>query len=162
MRLERCCSFGPAAACKVVDTPGSGSTALTPEFPTIPSQCARRGSCAAAKSERHVKSPTLSALSKFQLWPPSQCPDHTPGYPRVPYIENSPAACALPWNTCVISKFGPHRRTEMAIPQADNDNHLRKKPVHRGKISPKGTTDPVRARPGHKMALRAIRIKARR
>jgi hypothetical protein len=50
----------------------------------------------------------------------------------------------------------------MAIPQADNDNHLRKKPAHRGKISPKGTTDPVRARPGHKMALRATRIKARR
>ena len=50
----------------------------------------------------------------------------------------------------------------MAIPQADNDNHLRKKPAHRGKISPKRTTDPVRARRRHKMALRATRIKARR
>lgn len=50
----------------------------------------------------------------------------------------------------------------MAIPQADNDNHLRKKPAHRGKISPKGAIHQVRARPRYKMALRATRIKARR
>lgn len=180
MRLERCCSFGPAAVCRLTaDTPGS--TTLEPNsmqyraytFPWGPLLQQSVNDRAARKVHRRHQAlcergegrrSCSGADAICALIVPATAPYHSaPITLSIRAFRTSKIASSLRValeHLCHI-EVRPHRKTEMAMTQAANDNQPGEKPEHATEIALKGAIDQFRAGGRCKMALRATRIGAR-